>query len=364
MDIANLIGIGIIFLVCFAVGKGTSTATIERLKKVEILFKSTLKNFRSDGATLPSLIRWSDMIQEEYDKIQTDTLIYKKRPAIKSAEKVAKANKEKRLAKKEFNLVRNQLDIYEALAPWIADQTTKSIDELLTELKQESPDSKEERDPARKFLSPDEWKKLPVSKRNQLALDRFLDPNRKKSLWQIGIDFERYVGHLYEQEGYIVKFHGAVMGMEDLGIDLICTKNDRTLAIQCKRLSAIKEIPVRENVVSQIYGASKFLEMAYNYKNVTPMIITSYILSEQAKRFAQYLGVRFRENLEMQPYPIIKCNVSPNSKEKIYHLPMDQQYDKIIIGDQPGECYVSTVSDAEKLGFRRAFKWSGSKTEP
>jgi hypothetical protein len=42
---------------------------------------------------------------------------------------------------------------------------------------------------------------------------------------------------------------------------------------------------------------------------------------------------------------------------------MDQMYDKVIIGDEKGECYVSTVKEAEDLGFRRAWRWSGGEVD-
>ncbi|WP_439794691.1 sunset domain-containing protein [Turicimonas muris] len=45
-----------------------------------------------------------------------------------------------------------------------------------------------------------------------------------------------------------------------------------------------------------------------------------------------------------------------SSGNKIYHLPFDQQYDKTRI-DKPGEYWVKTVKEAEKLGFRRAYRW-------
>ena len=51
--------------------------------------------------------------------------------------------------------------------------------------------------------------------------------------------------------------------------------------------------------------------------------------------------------IQIQPYPMIKCNIAPRDAEKIYHLPMDQQYDKVVIGDNPGECYAHTVKEAE-----------------
>ena len=55
---------------------------------------------------------------------------------------------------------------------------------------------------------------------------------------------------------------------------------------------------------------------------------------------------------------MIKCK---NSKdEKIYHLPFDQQYDRVQIHTFQGDCYVSTAKEAERLGFRHAYKWKGS----
>ena len=55
---------------------------------------------------------------------------------------------------------------------------------------------------------------------------------------------------------------------------------------------------------------------------------------------------------------MIKCNINTNTEERIYHLPFDQQYDKIKI-DKPGEFYAMTVKEAEEKGFRRAKRWLG-----
>lgn len=45
--------------------------------------------------------------------------------------------------------------------------------------------------------------------------------------------------------------------------------------------------------------------------------------------FAQKLGVEFNELAKFSDYPLIKCNVSMRDGEKIYHLPFDQQYDRV-----------------------------------
>ena len=59
----------------------------------------------------------------------------------------------------------------------------------------------------------------------------------------------------------------------------------------------------------------------------------------------------------MGEFPRIKCNIN-SSNEKIYHLPMDQQYDNVVIKNA-GEQYAFTVLEAEKAGFRRAYRWNG-----
>jgi hypothetical protein len=56
---------------------------------------------------------------------------------------------------------------------------------------------------------------------------------------------------------------------------------------------------------------------------------------------------------------MIKCNINPGTKEHIYHLPIDQQYDRVVIGNEPGKRYVKTAQEAEALGFRRAWRYFG-----
>lgn len=51
--------------------------------------------------------------------------------------------------------------------------------------------------------------------RNQLALDRYL--RSRKNPWQLGRDYERYVGYLREQDGWNVNYQRIFRGFEDLG---------------------------------------------------------------------------------------------------------------------------------------------------
>ena len=82
-------------------------------------------------------------------------------------------------------------------------------------------------------------------------------------------------------------------------------------------------------------------------------------MSDKAKEMANALNVEVMENEPIGKFPRIKCNTNYDefgSNTKIYHLPMDQQYDRTIITKSKGEFYAFTVKEAEDAGFRRAFK--------
>ena len=341
--------------------ESNKTLNLEQELEKDIIFhKSIVEKLKDDSLLFPALVHQITQIDKLKDDFISDYYKYKKRPALKASEEISKTKKELREKNKEFLLACNRVNLYESLAPWLVEYEDMTLDDLINAFKEErklKESYNDETDPTSLFISKLEWTDLSVDERNQLALERYANPKRKKTLWQVGIDYERYVGYYYEQQGYSVKYNGALKGKEDLGIDLICTKGAKTLIVQCKRLSQVKEIPVRENVIAQTFGASKYYGMDNKIKNTTPVIITSYKLSDKAKEFAEHLKVEVIENFKIDTYPLIKCNISKRTNEKIYHLPLDQQYDSIIIGDNEGEFYASTVNEAVSKGFRRAYKW-------
>ena len=216
-------------------------------------------------------------------------------------------------------------------------------------------------DCARDWLSKEEYQSLDTITRNQLALDRYLN-SHNKTKWQIGRDYELYVGYVYSQNGYDIDYFGSYMGLEDLGRDLIAKKNGKTVIIQCKYWSSDKVI--HEKHITQLYGtmASYIVENNLAKKDVSALLITNICLSDQAKKMADYLKVKYIEAFEKGAYPCIKCNIGHGElgEEKIYHLPFDQQYDATKI-TKPGEFFAMTVKEAEEKGFRRAFKWFANK---
>ncbi len=213
----------------------------------------------------------------------------------------------------------------------------------------------EDRDVARDYLSKEEYAALSTTERNQLALDRYL-ASHNKSKWQIGRDYEQFVGYKYTLDGYTVDNFGTYKGLEDLGRDVIAKKENKTLIIQCKYWSSLKLI--HEKHITQLYGTvmSYCIENNINDKYVTGVLVTNITLSDTAKEFAKRLHIEYIEGLEKGNYPCIKCNIGATG-EKIYHLPFDQQYDATKIEPHKGEFYALTVKEAEDAGFRRAHKW-------
>ena len=184
-------------------------------------------------------------------------------------------------------------------------------------------------------------------------MDRYL--KRKKSLWQVGIAYERYVGYIYESKCYKVTYNGAINGLNDLGRDLIAENDNEILIIQCKYWR--KEKVVRENTIFQLYGTMILKQLETN-KKVKGILCTTTSLSDEARKISKYLGIYIKENENFdKTYPCIKCNINRTTKEKIYHLPFDQQYDRIQIDLKKGEKYVSTVKEAEISGYRHAKKY-------
>lgn len=81
-------------------------------------------------------------------------------------------------------------------------------------------------DTTRDYLSKEEYSALTVTERNQLALDRYKN-SHSKSKWQIGRDYELYVGYRYNQKGYIVEYFGSEKRLEDMGRDLLHLKAEK-----------------------------------------------------------------------------------------------------------------------------------------
>ena len=317
----------------------------------EEAYKKTVESKQPFNIVSDMYSDWKSFVFQDAENYLRD----KQRPAVKAAETISELKKKTRVAVKEYKEMRYKylflLDAFPELKKYVDDE------EALLHLADynDYDDFKSDYDEVLDWVSPEEYKNMSEIKRNQLALDRY--KKGKKSDWQIGMEYEMYVGHLLRINNFTVEQCGIEKGMQDLGRDIIARRVENGILkiyiIQCKNWSKKKE--VHENVVCQLYGTAMQYELAnrdtfVQKTEVIPWLVITNELSDMAKKFAKKLGI-FVSVRPLQDFPMIKCNI--NNGDKIYHLPFDQQYYRTQI-KLPGEFYASTVEEAVKAGFRRA----------
>jgi hypothetical protein len=320
-----------------------------RETEIDEIINSTSKKY-------PWLAKLFAEYQDISDRKIENRLRHKSPPALRAADELSQIRKEKKNITQLFKMYEYQLHVYEYFYPQLEEFKEIPPIEEMDMRNNSDEETKTEYELISKWLAFEEFSKLPSHEKWQLALDRY--KHRKKSDFQAGIEYERYTGYSYESNGYDVKYQGALMGLNDMGIDLVINSpKEKRFIVQCKRWR--EERTVHEKHIFQLYG-SVVLERISNPKTkIEGIFYTTTKLSETAKKCADILGITVYENDRFNSeYPMIKCNNSKNGK--IYHLPFDQQYDRVKIDIINGDCYVSTVKEAEDLGYRHAFKWSGN----
>lgn len=195
------------------------------------------------------------------------------------------------------------------------------------------------------WISKEEYNSLSDIEKNTLAFERY--KKRNKTKWQIGRDFEMYVGYSWEKEGFKIDYTGIEKKLQDMGRDLLAHRGNEVYIIQCKYWSIDKTI--HEKHLCQLYGTTVMYQIENPDKTVYSVFVTHTKLSQTAKTFAERLGIILYENVELGDYPAIKANKDSD----IYFLPFDQQYDEV---HKNIEMFL-TVEEAENKGYRRRYKW-------
>lgn len=273
----------------------------------------------------------------------------KSHPAHSAAEEVRNMRKEAKQYAADAKMYQYQYELLLHSMPSVEDSLEDDgTMEIVKDYYEQNVDDNEDYDRVQNYVSKEEYDKLSVDDRNQLALDRYM--RRHKNNWQIGRDYEMFICHWLKGKGYKVE-HTGIKGFEDLGRDIIAHKDGLDYIIQCKYWSKNKVI--REKYIMQLYGTT----IAYKEENRQLFLphgifITNIELSDTAKKFAKFLNISVIKQ-PMGDYPVVKCNI--NQGNKIYHLPFDQQYDRTQIC-KPGEFYANTVKEAVTAGFRRAYR--------
>ena len=339
---------------------------------LEILAKEKSQGFPWLAQAYADYFRLEDLKMAEY-------LETKPHPALKAAETHRQIAKERREAERAARLADYLLDYCRYLAPWLDEyigMEATELDEIIKDIHSSWEKKEKEFDEeAKRHYGPKAYEELTPTEKLQKKLDWYWQKPDKTN-WQIGRDYERYIGYLYWQKGWDVDYHGR-KGYEDLGRDLICKKDNAVEIVQCKYWA--REKIIHEKHIYYLFGTTVeyFLENFVDKedlkqlalfpglikkRNVTPKLITTIDVSPKAEQVAKVLGVVV-EKTPSGYYPSVKCNVSRRTGEKIYHLPFDQQYDTTKIEEERLERYVETVDEAEALGFRHAYRWKGEVSE-
>lgn len=285
------------------------------------------------------------------DEKLAEYLENKVRPAYSAAEVVRKVKEEKQKLRQELFFLRSKIETYEEYFPFLKELEEDILNDS-EDFRQLSETDLKEIDPVRKLLSYEEYSKLSVDQRNQLALDRYLSTTSKV---EIGKMYERFLGWEFEKSGYHVQYDGLLLGLVDRGRDFILSKDgSKTIkVVQAKCWSQSKII--HEKHIFQLFGTTYELQKKDPLHVYQAVFVTTTALSDYAEYVAKLLKIQVVHKELKKDWPMIKCNIG-SSGNKIYHLPFDQQYDKTRI-DKPGEHWVKTVKEAERLGFRRAYRW-------
>ena len=323
----------------------------EETDKLEEAYNQVMKTSNPFRHVAEMYADWETIVYEK----TTHFLRTKKHPAVKRSEDVKNLKEKTKEAVRNYKEMKYKylflLDAFPELKQYVDDE------EALAHLAdyKDYEDFKAERDEVFDWVSPEEYRNMSEIKRNQLALDRY--KKGKKSDWQVGMEYEMYVGHLLRENKFSVIQYGIENGLNDLGRDIIASRVENGVRfiyiIQCKNWA--KGRPVHENVVCQLYGTAVQYELTnknlfFQETKIVPWLVITNKLSDMAQKFANKLGVLVSVR-PLKDFPMIKCNI--NNGNKIYHLPFDQQYYRTEI-KLPGEFYAWTVQEAVDAGFRRA----------
>lgn len=337
-----------------------SKAQLSHLKMTEIIqeeYKASLSENPKKFTYIASMM--ADYLTLKIKKAEEDLNMSEKYHERQRAKKINEIRAETQSILTTYKEAQYQLDYLLMMYPELNDVISNNFLENLSFDDIQSNYEIFNDDPISKYISRSEWEELSSTERNQLALERYL--TRPKTNWEIGRDYELYIAYIYELKGYSVDTFGSYMRINDLGRDLIAKKGNKTEVIQCKYWSSKKEI--HENHICQLFGTviCYCIENNLNVDDVVPVFVTSTTLSNKAKEFSNMLNIKVIENIPLKDFPRIKCNIGHDEygNTKIYHLPIDPLYDKVKISKK-GECYCSSVYEAEQLGFRRAYKWHGN----
>lgn len=113
---------------------------------------------------------------------------------------------------------------------------------------------------------------------------------KMKELKEKGKEFEEFVAGHFKLEGYDINLQGIKKGKKDKGIDIICSKDEELILIQCKNWKENSKYKIGHETLKAFVGCcTEYInENKLFEKNIKLKFITSnYIIDESGKKFLE-----------------------------------------------------------------------------
>ncbi len=216
---------------------GDERALVERNERFQTLLRSRTEAYPLIAAA------WAEW-ELARAKDEAHYLRNKKHPAKSAAQLVKDKGMEMADLRRRMKVAEYVAQLYEFHFPWIAD--LRDLDAELDYTATAGEGEPDTEDPSPRILfSLAEWSQLTECERNQRALDRYL--SGRQTPWQLGRDYERYIGYLREQAGCAVTYHGIFKASRTSGVTS-GEREGRTIeVIQCKRWAQQKTIHEKQS---------------------------------------------------------------------------------------------------------------------
>ena len=126
--------------------------------------------------------------------------------------------------------------------------------------------------------------------------------NKKITLREKGIAFERFIGRLYEENSYEVYYNGIQKGAKDEGIDLICRYYQRkilryTILIQCKNFTGTQVI--KKDIQNFHCAVQHYIKTHFSREVIIAAFYTTASVHQSIFYTAQELGIILFDNCKM-----------------------------------------------------------------
>jgi restriction system protein len=113
---------------------------------------------------------------------------------------------------------------------------------------------------------------------------------RMKEQKDKGLEFEKFVAGHFKLDGYEIVLNGIKRGKKDKGIDIVCTKDDELILIQCKNWKKDSKYKIKHTHLKEFIGNCTVYVNDNNLlekKTKLKFITSNYILDASAKNYLE-----------------------------------------------------------------------------